>query len=73
MAVVGGAVFCGSAAFGVELLLSGYIRVPWPQEPVQTLSGVKAVLFVAGFLIGGAGLAWSSMREFRKGSNGMKR
>ncbi len=66
MAAVGSLIFCGSVAFGIELLLSGSLKVPWPEEPVQTLSGVKAVLFVVDFLVVGAGVAWSSMLEYRR-------
>ncbi len=66
-AIMGMLVFCASLAFGIDLLISGLIKVPKPDRPVQTLFGVKAVLFVAGFGAWGGGVFWLSMREFRKG------
>jgi hypothetical protein len=63
-----GVVFvCGGVVFLLELLGSRSIRVPWPEEPVGSLAGGKAWLFVGGTIICGAGMLWSAMRELRKG------
>ncbi len=65
-ALSGAMIFSGAVVGLVEFLTLGFIRVPWPDEPVSSLAGIKAVLFVVGFLVGGAGLALSSVRELRK-------
>jgi hypothetical protein len=60
--------FCGGVVFLLEFLVSGSIKIPWPEEPVSSLFGGKAWLFGASTIVCGAAMAWSAMREFRKGT-----
>jgi hypothetical protein len=64
-----GALFvCGGVVFLLEFLVSGSIRVPWPEEPVTSYSGGKAWFFIGSTTVCGAGMFWSAMRELRKGT-----
>lgn len=67
-AFCGALLFCGGVIFLFDFLVSGSIRVPWPEEPVSSLSGGKAWFFLGSTIVCGAAMVWSGMREFRKGT-----
>jgi len=67
-ALCGALFFCGGLVFLLELVVSGSIRVPWPEEPISSFSGGKAWFFIGSTIVCGAAMVWSALREFRKGA-----
>ncbi len=66
--VAGGLIFvCGGAFLFSQLLVSHSIRIDWPQEPTEVLSGGRAWLIAGATVVCGAGMVWSAVRQLRKG------
>jgi len=69
LALSSGLIFVsGGGVLLIELVTSHAIKVHWPQEPAEVLSGGRAWLATGATIVCGAGTVWSAMRELRKGS-----